>query len=452
MPAMRIVETILAPATRRAIFDELLRIGWRGIDVQDFDPEARNRGTKPAVVEQRGYYGEIDAGRVHRLGVLLGEILRAHDEADALAWFEAIRRVPQAELAHAVALPSLQILHVLPDAFDAVDPEDLRSPSGLRVPTSIQDHDAVRDYSAKLLLPKLLLAAMAGLSEMALWQACHMDLGAAVHTIRPDADKLADGSGYGAADLPCHTDGYWAEQTSLPVWNVMLCVTNPFDEPTRFIRVADLFRVLDERHPEHDRWAQSFADLRRPGQSPGELVTWVLREALKPQFDFVMGQIGSGATRAVRGVPLLEEHRTLPGFSFRYKSTFSTSNEAARPVVEFVNRMVAYLADDAQSGPRQDVRLRPGQVLFGLNGACLRVSAPQRPPAGGVDYPASGGATMHGRRALRIVEGRVRRTLVRGNLVIASPRSTSSGPDMLERDGRVGQLLQAGYRANHLQR
>jgi len=450
---MRVVETILAPATRRAIFDEFLQIARSGVDVQDFDPIGKNGGTKPVVADQRGYYGGVDARRLHRLGVRLGDILKAHDENDTLGWFEAVRRVPHADLAEVETIPSLQILHVLPDAFDGVDPEDLCSPNGLRVPESIQDRDAVREYSALLLLPKLVLAAMAGLSEMVPWQDRDMDLGSAVHTIRPDADKLADGSGYGAAHLPCHTDGYWTEEASLPVWNVMLCVTNPFGEPTRFIQVADLFRVLDEHHPDYARWAESFADLRRSGESPKQFVAWVLREAVRPQFDFVMGRIGHGAKRSVQSIPLLEEHRTLPGFLFRYKSTFSTSNEDAQPVVEFVNRMVASLSDDQPGGPGLDVRLRPGQVLFGLNGACLRVAAPKHPScAAGVGYPVSGSATIHGRRALRIVEGRVRRTLIRGNLVATPLRPNGSEPDVLEHDGWISRLLRSGYRANHLQR
>lgn len=450
---MRIVETILAPATRRVIFDELLGVARRGIDVQDFDPDADNRGTKPALAAQRGFYGEVDAARLHRLGVILGDVLQAHRETDALQWFETMRRVARSDVTELATLPSLQLVHVLPDAFDAVDPEDFRAPNGLRVPESIRDPDAAREYSARLLLPKLLLGAIAGLTEMWPWRDRDMDLGSAVHTIRPDADKLGDGSGYGAAYLPCHTDGYWAETASLPVWNVMLCIANPFEEPTRFVRVADLFRVLDERHPEHAQWAQTFEDLRRPGESPAQFVAWVLREAVRPQFDFVMGQIGGGAKRSIHGVPLLERHPTSSGYVFRYKSTFSTDNDEAKPVVEFVNRMVAALSREQVDGPAYDVELRPGHVLFAFNGAGLQVSVAELPPPGGVAYPVSGSATIHGRGALRIVDGRVRRTLVRGNMILAPAASgAASAPERLEAEGHTGRLLRAGYRANHLAR
>ncbi len=450
---MRLSRIALASATRCAIRDAFLQLARRGIDVQDFDPEATNRGTKPSVIGQRGYYGDVAAERLQGLGELLRGIFAAHGETDALTWFDLLRRLPCADRAEMDGIAPLRILHLLPNSFDAVAPEDLRSPNGLRIPESLRDPEEIREYSALLLLPKLVLAALAGLAEMSPWLDRDMDLGSTVHTIRPDADKLVDRSGYGAGHLPCHTDGYWSDESSVPVWNVMLCAANPFGEPTYFLRVADLFRVLDERHPEYQGWAASFADLRRDGQSPGEFVTWVLSEALTPQFDFVMGQIGSGAGRSVRGVPLLEKHRTLPGFLFRYKSSFSASNERAQPVVDFVNRMVALLSAEPSTLGR-DVRLQPGHVVFALNGACLSVATPQRPPAGGVDYPVSGSATIHGREALRIVDGRVRRTIVRGNLV-ARTRAVdvrSVNRDVLEREGQVVRLLESGYRANQLQR
>lgn len=449
---MRLVEIPLASATRRAIFEEFLVFARRGIDVQTFDPHAENRGTKPATASQRGYYGDVDVSLLHQLGQVLHDILRDRDEANALGWFEQIRRLPHADLEEAHAVAPLNVLPILPDVFDAIEPEDFRSPSGLRIPESIRDHEAIRQYSGLLLLPKLVLAAVAGLTEMSPWLDRDMDLGSAVHTIRPDADKLADGSGYGAADLVCHTDGYWAEQAAVPAWNVMLCASNPFDEPTNFIRVADLFRILDQDHSEYESWAASFSDLRRRGQSPREFVAWVLEEAVKPQFGFVMGRIGSGATRSVRGVPLLEKHRILPGFLFRYKSTFSVDDETAQPMVDFVNRMVARLSDGDSAGLGREVKLRPGSVVFALNGCCLQVSPPRGCAEDGVEYAVSGSATIHGRRALRIIDSRVERTLVRCNLLPASGEPNSSGPDLDAREGQVAALLESGYRANHLQR
>lgn len=443
---MRIVEIPLAVPTRQAIADEFLHLARRGMDVQVFDPAANHRGSKPSIAGQLGFYGAVDARLLRHLGALMAAILIRHDEVEALRWFNLVRRLPHDELADAESVAPVQILDILPDAMGKVEPEDLRAPNGLRVPDSIQDRDEVCEYSALLLLPKLVLAAIAGLTEMSPWVDADMDLGSAVHTIRPDDDKLADGSGYGAGQLACHTDGYWSAQDNVPAWNVMLCATNPFDEPTTFIRVADVFRIPDERHADHADWAARFADLLLPGQSPRQFVTWVLEQALKPQFNFAMGQIGSGAARSVRGIPLLEEHRTMPGFLFRYKSTFTAVSGDAQPVIEFVNRMVTRLSCQ---GERQDIVLRPGSMVFALNGCCLGVNSPDGPAEAGAEYPVWGNGTIHGRDALKVVKGRVERTIVRCNLV---PTADHLGAQTSDGNTNVATLLRSGYRANHLQR
>ena len=132
-------------------------------------------------------------------------------------------------------------------------------------------------------------------------------------------------------------------------------------------------------------------------------------------------------------VPLLEPQKAFPGFLFRYKSTFTTTNERATPVVDFVNRIVGRLAGDEAGCVHRDVSLKPGEVLLRLNGACVQVD--REVPRGGDRclYPVWGPATLHGRKALCVTRGQVERTFIRGNMVMehrcpAGPVESPDGP------------------------
>ena len=264
---------------------------------------AKNLGTKQSFSSQVGFYGTVDQSRVAFLGDQLRSLLKLHREEDAIRWFDLVRELVHGERQNAEILPCVQVLSLLPDGFATVNPEDLRPPNGLRIPPKLREPHIVIDYSARLLLPKLLLSAVAGISGMSLWTDPDMDLGSAVHTIRPDREKLTHNSGFGAGLLLCHTDGYWNDQAHTPVWNVVLCVANPFHEPTRFVRVADIFRILERGHEGYQDWARAFGDLVPAGLEPCEFVHWVVGEALEPQFDLVMGQIGEDAVRAALCCP-----------------------------------------------------------------------------------------------------------------------------------------------------
>ncbi|NER51009.1 MAG: hypothetical protein F6J92_30950, partial [Symploca sp. SIO1A3] len=224
-------------------------------------------------------------------------------------------------------------------------------------------------------------------------------------------------------------------------------------------------------------WCAIFDDLIPPGKTPEQFVQWVVDEATKPQFSFVMGVLGGDAQRGVYETPLLEQDTNYGGYLFRAKSTFESSNPHATPVVGFINRMVEFLGSQKVPNTYLEVSLSPGEIYLALNGAGLSIDANPDYEANGYAYPVKGAATIHGRGKLVASKGKIDRTLARGNslkghqrtfyapddgadLLLEELKQYSSEPKLAFLDrhsffpdkGIVNQLLQEGIRGNQLKR
>ena len=184
----------LQPATQRAIADYLIDVAHKGYDVQEFAPQLKYGGTKLSLAQQRGYYPNCNLIVLKKLGYAVTEILQEHQEQEALACFRAYREIfssaSKCQDSHDSSIPYIQKIHFLPeDLFADIDPADLISPNGLRIPEHLNTREKIQNYSAKLLVPKLLLAAICSIHNQFPWMDADMDLNSTMHTMRPDPDK-----------------------------------------------------------------------------------------------------------------------------------------------------------------------------------------------------------------------------------------------------------------------
>ena len=472
----------LKPETQTEIAHYLMDVARKGYDVQHFNPQLKYGGTKRSLSQQKGYYPNCDSIVLKKLGYAVTEILQENREQEALTCFQAYRKLfsaaSQCQDRNDRSIPYIQKIQFLPDdLFTDIDPTDLISPNGFRIPESLKTREEIQDYSAKLLVPKLLLAAICGIHNQFPWMDADMDLNSTMHTMRPDRDKYDVNAGYGGGYIKQHTDGYWNERSNVPLIIVFLSISNPNREPTGFIPVEAIFRIPSPNSPVYDRWRAVFDDLIPPGKSPEQFVQWVVREATKPQFSFVMGVLGGDAKRGVYETPLLEKDPNYGGYLFRAKSTFESSNLNAAPVVEFINRTIEFLGSEKVPDTYLEVSLSPGEIYLALNGAGLSIDANPDDEADGYAYPVKGAATIHGRGKLTANQGKIDRTLARGN-TLKSQERTFYAPDnganllleelqqcfsnsklaLLDRNrffpdrGIVSQLLEEGIRGNHLKR
>jgi hypothetical protein len=442
----------LKEKTQAGIGKYFTKIASIGFDVQDFDPSAPYGGTKRSLARQRGYYKDFNVSRIHKLTVDLKEILESNHEYEALRYLskckEALTSKKPLE-----GFPDLQVIQFLPKYFfEGVNPEDMIAPNGLRVPESISQPEHVSRYSAKLLVPKLLLAAINGLQGMVPWTDIDMDLNSTVHAMRPDPGKNEANSGYGGGSILHHTDGYWNQASDVPLFVVVMAVSNPFHEPTSFISVQSIFQFLAPTHSLYSEWADVFSDLLKPDQSPSEFVQWVVKESQKPQFDFVMGIVGGDASRGVYETPLLEHFSHIEKYLFRAKSTFSSKNKDAHRVISFINRMLEYLARSKQSNSYYEQVLEPGEVYFSLNGSGLQIDLNASYNHNGVAQPVTGLGSVHGRAKLKSQSNQIRRTLIRGNSLLPQGGELKAF-DLPLHTGKpispINNLLQSGFRGNN---
>ncbi|MEM9089606.1 MAG: hypothetical protein AAGC93_12770 [Cyanobacteria bacterium P01_F01_bin.53] len=421
----------LKKETQEAIAHYLLNIALNGYDVQDFNPTLPYQGTKRSLAQQQGYYPSCNLLRLKQLGYAVADILLEHQEHTALDCFKSYRELfSSAGISQSKgAIPYIQKIQFLPeDSFAGIDPAHLVSPNGLRIPDELDTWREIQEYSAKLLLPKLLLAAICSLHNQRPWMDLDMDLQSTMHTMRPDPDKVQVNAGYGGGYIKQHTDGYWNQQSNVPLMVVFLGISNPNQEPTYFIPVEAIFRVPAATSPIYEQWCGVFQDLIPAGQTPEDFIEWVVFEAFKPQFSFVMGVLGGDAQRGVYETPLLEKDPNYGGYLFRAKSTFQGTSANALTVVEFTNRMIAFLSEQRLADAYQEISLSPGEVYLALNGAGLQLNAKPAYEADGYAYWMKGAATIHGRHQLTAVNGKIDRTLARGNSLY-SPERTFYTPE-----------------------
>ncbi|MEQ9481268.1 hypothetical protein [Coleofasciculus sp. F4-SAH-05] len=477
------IETItLKPETQKVIADYLMDVACKGYDVQDFDTQLKYGGTKLSLCQQQGYYPNCNLVVMKKLGYAITEILKENGEQAALDCFQAYRELfssnSKCQAGNDPAIPYVQKIEFLPnDLFADIDPADLIAPNGIRIPAHLNTWAEIQHYAAKLLVPKLLLAAICGIHNQFPWMDLDMDLNSTMHTMRPDPDKYHVNAGYGGGYIKQHTDGYWNQRSNVPLIIVFLSISNPNREPTGFIPVEAIFRIPSPNSPIYDSWRAIFQDLIPPDQTPAEFVKWVVEQATKPQFSFVMGVLGGDAKRGVYETPLLEKDPNYGGYLFRAKSTFQSANPEAAPVVEFTNRMIEFLGNENVANTYLEVSLSSGEVYLALNGAGLSIDANPDYEADGYAYPVKGAATIHGRGKLATIDGKIDRTLARGNslqspertfyapndgaeLLLEELKKCADDPDRvcLDRNqffpdkGVVSNLLQAGIRGNELKR
>ena len=472
----------LKQETQKAIADYLMDVARKGYDVQEFDPKFTYGGTKLSLSQQEGYYPGCNLIAIKKLAYAVTEILQENGEKEANRCFSAYRLLFSSansnEGSNDTSIPYIQKISFLPDDFFAdIDPADLISPNGFRIPDRLNTWEEIQEYSAKLLVPKLLLAAICGIHNQFPWMDTDMDLNSTMHTMRPDPDKYHVNAGYGGGYIKQHTDGYWNEQSNVPLIIVFLSISNPNREPTGFIPIESIFRIPNQNSPIYESWRGVFEDLIPAGKSPEQFVQWVVYEATKPQFSFVMGVLGGDAQRGVYETPLLEKDPNYGGYLFRAKSTFKSSNPDAESVVEFTNRMIEFLGNQKVSDSYLEVSLSPGEVYLALNGAGLSIETNPQFENDGYAYPVKGAATIHGRGKLSEIQGKINRTLARGNslqapertfyapddgadILLEELRKNSDSPELVSLDrnkffaqkGVVKQLLQEGIRGNELKR
>jgi hypothetical protein len=116
-----------------------------------------------------------------------------------------------------------------------------------------------------------------------------------------------------------------------------------------------------------------------------------------------------------------------------------------------------------------EVALEPGEVYVALNGSGLQVDVEKLCEADSCLYPVYGAATLHGRGKLAESNGKIDRTLVRGNTLLSDYDSFSeeeykvshfercSGDlinayKLLNFSGSVGKILDQPFRGNLLKR
>ena len=472
----------LKPETQRLIGNYLLEVAYKGYDVQEFNPQTKYRGTKLSLSQQEGYYPNCNLTVLKKLGYAINEILQENREQKALACFKAYRELfssaSKCQDGNDPGIPYIQKIKFLPDdMFADIDPADLISPNGFRIPENLNTWEQIQKYSAKLLVPKLLLASVCGIHNQFPWMDLDMDLNSTMHTMRPDPDKYHVNAGYGGGYIKQHTDGYWNEQSNVPLIIVFLSISNPNREPTGFIPIESIFRIPTSDSPIYQEWLAVFQDLIPADKTPEQFVKWVVEEATKPQFSFVMGVLGGDAKRGVYETPLLEKDPNYGGYLFRAKSTFQSSNTNAEPVVEFTNRMIQYLGTQSVPDAYLEVSLSPGEVYLALNGSGLSIDPHPEYEKDNYAYPVKGAATIHGRGQLSAVDGKIDRTLARGNSLLAPERTfysredgaellleemkkCSDNPNQVSLDinsffpdkGVVSKLLEEGIRGNELKR
>lgn len=447
----------LKKITQANIANYFTSLARTGFDIQEFDPDTLYKGTKQSLALQRGYYKDFDINRIHQLAIGLKNILESNHEYETLDFLcqckQALTsRKPLKDFPH------LKVIQFLPkDFFEDINPADMIAPNGLRIPDSISQPKQVFSYSAKLLVPKLLLAAINGLQEMVPWTDIDMDLNSTVHAMRPDPGKNEINSGYGGGSILHHTDGYWNDANNVPLFVIVMAVANPFYEPTSFIPVQSIFRILSPIHPLYSEWVSVFSDLLKPDQSPSDFVQWVVKESQKPQFNFVMGIVGGDASRGVYAKPLLEYCHHTDKYLFRAKSTFSSTNKEAYRVVHFVNRILDYLASSKQPDSYHQQILEPGEVYFSLNGSGLQIDLNASYNCDNVAYPVIGLGCVHGRAKLRSKNNQIKRTLIRGNSLLPQGGFglNKSFDISLHTDkliSPINSLLQGGFRGNDYRR
>lgn len=467
--------------TQAEIANYLMEVARKGYDVQEFDPQLKYGGTKGSLSQQEGYYPDCNLVELKKLGYAVTEILQEKGEEKALACFKGYRELfsLSGEDSPEARMPYIQKIQLLPESlFANINTADLVAPNGFRISENLNTWKEIREYSAKLLVPKLLLAAIAGMHNQCPWMDLDMDLNSTMHTMRPDPDKYHVNAGYGGGYIKQHTDGYWNDRSNVPLIIVFLSISNPNQEPTGFIPVEAIFRMPSQNSPIYDDWRAVFQDLIPPGKSPEQFVQWVVQEATKPQFSFIMGVLGGDAQRGVYETPLLEKDPNYGGYLFRAKSTFKASNPQAEPVLEFTNRMIEFLGSQKSPDTYMEVSLSPGEVYLALNGAGLSIHANPGYETDGYAYPVQGAATIHGRGQLAAIDGKIHRTLARGNSLLGGERTFYAPDDganllleelqkctldatksvSLDRNsffpekGVVSELLQEGIRGNRLKR
>ncbi|NES03553.1 MAG: hypothetical protein F6K22_12295 [Okeania sp. SIO2F4] len=472
----------LKPETQRAIADYLIDVASKGYDLQEFDPRMKYAGTKLSLSQQEGYYPNCNLTVLKKLSYAISEILEENGEQEALKCFKAYRELfssaSKCQEGNDNFIPYVQKIKILPDdLFLDIDTADLISPNGFRIPEHLNTWEEIQKYSAKLVLPKLLLGAICGLHNQFPWMDLDMDLNSTMHTMRPDPDKYDVNAGYGGGSIKQHTDGYWNEQTNVPLIIVFLSISNPNREPTGFIPVEAIFRIPSPELPIYHDWLAVFQELIPAEQTPEEFVKWIVEQATKPQFSFVMGVLGGDAKRGVYETPLLEKDPSYGGYLFRAKSTFQSSNPNGNLVVEFTNRMIKFLGSQQLSDTYLEVSLSPGEVYLALNGSGLSIDWNPQYEQDKYCYPVKGAATIHGRGKLSAIQGKIDRTLARGNsllypertfyspedgaeLLLEEMKKCSPNPEQVSLDrnsffpdkGVVSKLLQEGIRGNKLKR
>lgn len=472
----------LKPETQTAIANYLMDVACKGYDVQEFDPKLKYGGTKSSLSQQEGYYPSCNLVTIKKLAYAVTEILQEQSEQEALDCFKAYRElfssVSQCQDSSDVPIPYIQKIRFLPEnLFADIDTADLIAPNGFRIPEHLSTWEQMQEYSAKLLVPKLLLAAICGINNQFPWMDSDMDLNSTMHTMRPDPDKYHVNAGYGGGYIKQHTDGYWNQRSNVPLIIVFLSISNPNQEATSFIPVEAIFRIPSPNSPIYNSWCAVFKDLIPAGKTPEQFVQWVVYEATQPQFSFIMGVLGGDAKRGVYETPLLEKDPNYGGYLLRAKSTFSSSNPKAEPVVEFTNRMIEFLGTQKAPDTYLEVSLLPGEVYLALNGAGLAINSNPGYEADGYAYPVQGAATIHGRGKLAAVDGKINRTLARGNTLQGQERTFYAPDDgaslLLEElkqsaadnslvslnrnsffldKGVVSKLLSQGIRGNQLKR
>lgn len=475
---IKIIE--LKEETQAEISDYLMYVARKGYEVQEFDPELKYGGTKYSLSQQKGYYLNCKLLELKKLGYAITEILQEKGEKDALACFTGYRKLfsSSGEDGLYTEMPYIQKIKFLPESlFADINTADLIAPNGFRIPEHLKSWKEIGEYSAKLLVPKLLLGAICGIHNQCPWMDLDMDLNSTMHAMRPDPDKYHVNAGYGGGYIKQHTDGYWNDRSNVPLILVFLSISNPNQEPTSFIPVEAIFRMPSQNSPVYDNWRAVFQDLIPPRKSPEQFVQWVVEEATKPQFSFIMGVLGGDAQRGVYETPLLEKDPNYGGYLFRAKSTFKASNPHAEPVVEFTNRTIEFLASQKMPDTYMKVSLSPGEVYLALNGSGLSINPNPEYEADGYAYPVKGSATIHGRDRLTAFDGKIDRTLARGNSLQGRERTfyaPDDGADLLldelqkclgdsklaslDRNsffpdkGVVSKLLQSGIRGNQLKR
>ena len=468
--------------TQRMIADYLIDVASKGYDLQEFDPQMKYRGKKLSLCQQEGYYPNCNLTILKKLGYAISEILQENGEQEVLNCFQTYRQLfssaSKFQEDNDDSISYVQKIKMLPeDMFLEIDPADLISPNGFRIPEHLNTWEEIQKYSAKLLVPKLLLAAICGIHNQLPWMDLDMDLNSTMHTMRPDPDKYDVNAGYGGGYIKPHTDGYWNEQTNVPLIIVFLSISNPNREPTAFIPVEAIFRIPSPELPIYHNWVAVFQDLILADKTPEQFVKWVVEQATKPQFSFVMGVLGGDAKRGIYETPLLEKDPSYGRYLFRAKSTFQSANPNASPVVKFTNRMIEFLGSQQLSDTYLEVSLSPGEVYLALNGSGLSIDLNPKYEQDNYLYPVKGVATIHGRSKLSAIKGKIARTLARGNSLLSPERTFYSPEDgaellleemkkcspnpqqiLLDRNsffpdkGVVSKLLQDGIRGNKLKR